>query len=60
MVVTRVGLNLNFDFESVLEFFMNLKLNFDISKSMNLNFAFSKSVNWNFVFFKESEFDHLD
>ena len=47
---TRVGLNLNFEFESAHEFLMNL--NFVFSKSMNLNFVFSKSMNLNFIFSK--------
>ena len=55
---SRVGLNLNFEFESAHELLMNLKfvfsnsmnLNFVFSKSMNLNFIFSKSMNLNFVF----------
>ena len=51
VVLTRFGLNLNFEFESAHEFFMNL--NFVISKSLNLNFVFFKSMNLN-VFIKHS------
>ena len=47
-VTSRVGLNLNFEFESAREFLMNL--NFVFSKSMNLNFIFSKSMNLNLNF----------
>ena len=43
--VIRVGLNLNFEFESAHELLMNLNLTF--AKSMNLNLAFSKSMNLN-------------
>ena len=46
--MSRVGLNLNFEFESAHEFLMNL--NFVFSKSMNLNFISSQSINLNFVF----------
>ena len=50
LLPTRVGLNLNFEFESTHEFFMNL--HFVFSKSMNLNLVFSKSMNLNFIFSK--------
>ena len=49
-VVSRVGLNLNFEFESAHELLMNLNLNSTFAKSMNLNFDFSKSMNLNLVF----------
>ena len=42
---TRVGLNLNFEFESAHELLMNLNLTF--AKSMNLNLVFFKSMNLN-------------
>ena len=48
LVAARVGLNLNFEFESAHEFLTNWNLVF--SKSMNLNFVFSKSMNLNFGF----------
>ena len=44
--MTRVKLNLNFEYESAQELLMN----FVFSNSMNLNFVFSKSMNLNFVF----------
>ena len=47
-VVIRVGLNLNFEFESAHELLMNLNSTF--AKSMNLNLVFSKSMNLNLVF----------
>ena len=50
LVETRVGLNLNFEFESAHELLMNLNLNSTFPKSMNLNFDFSKSMNLNLVF----------
>ena len=46
-VIFRVGLNLNFEFESAHELLMNL--NFVFSKSMNLNFVFSTSMNLNIL-----------
>ena len=46
--MTRVGLNLNFEFESAHELLLNL--NFVFSKSMNLNLIFSKSMNLNLNF----------
>ena len=42
---TRVGLNLNFEFEFAHELLMNLTLTF--IKSMNLNLIFAKSMNLN-------------
>ena len=49
IVSTRVGLNLNFEFESAHELLMNLNLNSTFAKSMklnsNLNLVFSKSMN---------------
>ena len=42
-VGARVGLNLNFEFESAHELLMNL--NFVFSKSMNLNFKIRKKMN---------------
>ena len=52
VITTRVGLNLNFEFESAHELLMNLNLNSTFAKSMNLNFDFSKSMNLNLVFSK--------
>ena len=46
-MVIRVGLNLNFEFESSHELLMNLSLTFP--KSMNLNLVFS-NLNLNLVF----------
>ena len=45
MALTRVELNLNFEFESAHELWMNS--NFVFSNSLNLNFVFSKSMNLN-------------
>jgi len=42
----KVGLNLNFEFDSAQKFLMNL--NFRFSKVLNLNFGFSKIMNLNF------------
>ena len=44
-VLTRVGLNLNF--ESAYELLINLNLNSTFAKSMNLNLVLSKSMNLN-------------
>ena len=51
-IETKVGLNLNFEFESAIELLINLNLNFVFSKSMNLNLnlSFSKSMNLNLNF----------
>ena len=49
-VGTRVGLHLNFEFESAHEILMNLNSAF--ATSMNLNLGFSKSMNLNLVFSK--------
>ena len=53
-VTSRVGLNLNFEFESAYELLMNLNFVFSKSMNLNLNFVFSKSMNLNlnFVFSK--------
>ena len=47
----RVGLNLNFEFESAHELLMNLNLNSTSAKSMNLNLnsVFSKSMSLNLI-----------
>ena len=57
-MVTRVGLN--FEFESAREFFMNLNLNFVFKKSMNLNFIFSKSMNLNILIKHLTNLDFFD
>ena len=44
-VITRVGLNLNVEFESAHEILVNLNSTF--AKSINLNLVFSKSMNLN-------------
>ena len=48
-VAFRVGLNLNFEFESTHKLLMNLKLNSTLAKSinLNLNLVFTKSMNLN-------------
>ena len=50
-LTSRVGLNLNFEFESAHELLINLNLNlnstFAKSMNLNLNFDFSKSMNLN-------------
>ena len=45
LVGTRVGLNLNFEFESAYKLVVNL--NVDFQKSMNLNVDFCRLVNLN-------------
>ena len=48
-ILSTVGLNLNFEFESAHELLMNLNLNSTFVKSMNLNLnlVFSKPKNLN-------------
>ena len=48
MVLSRVGLNSNFEFESAHEFSINLNLNFVFSKSMNLNIFIKQLTNFEF------------
>ena len=49
LLLRRVGLNLNFEFESAHVLLMNLNLNSTFAKSMNLNLnlVFSKSMHLN-------------
>ena len=54
----RVGLKLNFEFESAHELCMNL--NFVFSKSMILNFVFSKSINLNILIKHSTNLDFFD
>ena len=51
-VTSRVGLNLNFEFELAHELLMHLNLTFAKSMNLNLNLDFSKSMklNLNLVF----------
>ena len=57
MVTIRAGLNMNFEFKSAHEFFINLtlKLNSTFAKSINMNLFFSKSMN--IVFLKSMNLD---
>ena len=52
IVSGRVGLNLNFEFESAHKFLMNLNFVFSQSMYLNLNFVFSKLMNLNLIFLK--------
>ena len=45
----RVGLNLNFEFESVHEVLINLNSTFSKAMKLNLNLVFSMSMNLNLV-----------
>ena len=44
---SRVGLNLNFEFQSAHEILMNLNSTFAKSMNFNFNLVFSKSMNLN-------------
>ena len=54
LVASRVGLNLNFEFECAHELLINLNSTFAKSMSLNLNSVFAKSMNLNLVIFLKS------
>ena len=59
-LLIRVGLNLNFEFESAHELLMNLNFIFSKSMNLNLNFVFSTSMNLNILIKHSTNFEFFD